>query len=412
MIAKGKFLIILVGLLLFLPLPAKAQNVGLPGGKSNHIYIKEGSNLKIAREDLLIRLHVGFAEVHENLQIKNMGPSQKVIFGFDQDANAINWDNLISNFTVTIDRLNIPVSKTTEVQNDLKTSTRIFEVNFEENQTLAFDINFWQINSADLRGTRGFLTSLKQNNFGKIDELNVNLIPMDGVKIDSFDKNTNPDLGLKLEPLGWQIKDGSFSWTWQNIEPVFDLAANFYWAAGDLAKEAVLGKNINLYDVSASFDIDSAWQMTDSSYLTFWPEKDGPIVGSEMEINFPNPRTIEEFRIIPGKANSLSDFKANNRPREMTLNFSDGRSQKFDIADSLEMQYLKFGEPVETKSVRISIDSVWPGAIQNNKTYVAEIEFGDKKIMKAVASAQSVNPKKGFFQNIGSKMIGFFKKIF
>lgn len=410
---KSSFIVLIIGLILLFPATAKAQSAGLSGGKSNHIYIKTGSGLKIASEAIEVKLHIGYAEVRETYQITNPLSDQKVVIAVNQDASRENSENLISNFHVIAANQELIVTNASDVQNGIKILVRSFELEFASEESKTIEINYWQINSASLRGERGFTHSFKANNFGKIDALSGEIELMDGLSLKDFKKDSNPDLDLKIEPLGSKEENQKIIWNWQNLEPTFDLIANFYWSKGDLAKMALLDKNLSLYKVKASFDDEASWQLADSSYLTAWPEKDGPVVGSELEFSFETLRKIQQINIITGKANNLADFKANNRPQEITI--SDGSiSEKYVLEDRLMVQNINLKNTLETDRIKITIDSVYPGSVQNNKTYISEIEFINEAAEKVAADQpkSESHPFKSFFTNLWQAISNFFKSLF
>jgi len=409
---KCKLLVLIICLVLLFPGRAIAETAGLSGAKSNHLYLKTGSNLKIVNESVKAKLHVGFAEVTEMFEITNTSGEQKVILAFDQDVTRENSENLLSNFHAIKNNQDLVVTSATEIQNGSKILVRSFELNFLALETQKISFNYWQINSADLRGTRGFSHSLKTNNFGKIGSLSFDLELMDEISLADFEKNTNPDLDLKIEPINAKKEGKTISWAWQDIEPTFDIVTNFYWPKGDLAKMALLDQNLSLYKVQTSFDPDSAWQLTDSSYLTAWPEKDGPVVGAELNFEFDAPRKIQQINIISGKANNLADYKANNRPKEISVSVGD-TSDKYLLEDKLAVQTISLKKPLESDKIKMTIDSVYAGSIQNNKTYISDVEFLDEPADKPVSEpVLEKHPFRDFFAGIWRAIVGFFTRLF
>lgn len=367
------FILILLVSLIY-PWPrVQAQEI-LAGGSGSNLVVREG-NVTIQSETLEIKLHLGFAEVEQDFVIQNSETPQKVTFGFPYRLG--NNEQSLNNFRVIIDDSIVKPDSTKESDGEVFIYWKIFNVEFGPNQTKQIKISHWQMNGANLRGLRTFNYSLKNKLSTEIGEFNLHLFLMDGLNLDSFNRTLNPDLDLRLEPLGWEKQGAGLVWQWQNFEPGFNIMANFYWPAGDLAKTADLDQNFGLYQVKATSGDEEASQVADSSYLSAWQEKaSGPGVGESLSFAFDQTRTIQELRIIPGHALSLDNFQNYSRPQELKLNFSDGTSQTAVLADEMKMQYITLSRPVKTDRVEMILNSIYAGKFMPDDTFITEVEFG------------------------------------
>ena len=67
-------------------------------------------------------------------------------------------------------------------------------------------------------------------------------------------------------------------------------------------------------------------------------------------------------------------YYKNSRPKKIKLTFSDGRSKSFKLKDYYGMQQIDFDEPIESDSVRVTIESVYKGK-KYKDTVISEIEW-------------------------------------
>lgn len=407
-------LILFLSVLIFPCQSAKAEEI-LTGGVGGNLVVREGQ-LTTLSEDLTVRLHLGFAEVEQNYVFQNQQEAQQIAFGFPYHLGG-HQDQSIANIHVLVDGQPIDLESNKEANGQDFLYWKLFSVNFATNQTRTIQVQHWQLNGANLRGARTFNYTLKDKTAGRIGQFSLKMFLMDGLSIAHFNKTLNPDFDLKLEPLGWTQNDSLLSWQWRDFQPGFNLAANFYWAEGDLAKTSQLNQNFGLYQVTATSNNEQATQAADSSYLSAWQEKaNGAGVGESLNFDFGQTRNIQEIGLIPGLATSLENFQSYSRPKEIKLDFSDGTTQTLTLEDRLAMQYLTLTNPVQASSVRLTIGSVYPGSILPDETFISEVEFGGNntsQLAQAVNETSVSRPAwQQFFVNLWVKISNWFKNIF
>lgn len=407
------FLVIVFSLyLLGLPWSQTHAQEVLAGGRGGNLVVREGSVI-IQKENLDIKLHLGFAEVSQDFQIQNGSSAQKVVFGFPYRLGQS--EHSLNNFLVTANGTPVEISSTKESDSQEFIYWKIFELNFAPNQVGNVKISHWQLNGASIRGMRSFNYSLKNKLQTEIGEFNLKLSLMDGVYLDNFDRTANQDLDLKLEPLGWKQEGSDLTWTWDNIVPSLDIVGNFYWPGGDLAKTANLNQSLGLYQIEASSNNEQANLLTDSSYLSSWHETaNGPGTGETLNLVFPQ-KNMTEFRIIPGLATSSEDFKNSSRPKEIKLEYDAGQTELVTLKDEMSVQNFALTKPVTTSSLKITINSVYAGTLLPDDTYITEIELGSVATGQNADINQVANNHPAwqkFFTNLWSKITSWFKKIF
>lgn len=406
-------LTVLVMMVMFSCSKAKAQESFL-GGEGSNLTIKTGV-LVTQKEDLEIKLHAGFAEVKQNYMFKNeKNSTQKVVFGFGYKLNA--KDAGLDNINISIDNINSTSISSKEFDGNSFTYWKQFETEFAPDQARNVQITYWQQNGASLRGLRTFSYNLKNRLSSPIGEFNIRMYLMDSLNLTQFDKNSNPDLDIKLEPLGWTNLGSTLAWQWLNFNPGFNITANFYWPNSDLAKISELNKNIGLYNIKTTINPKTAFNMVDSSYLTDWEAENFNLANPpKIDISFNNPSSIEELRIIPGKANSLEDFQNYARPKQLKLTFDNGETKTIELSDNLKMQTIKLPEPITAKAVGIAIKSTYPGKINPTTVAISEIEFGstpEEVTINNPTQAKNNTIWQKIFIQPTRKITNFFKNIF
>jgi hypothetical protein len=353
---------------------AKAQEYFL-GGTSSNLSINNG-NLTIKKEAIDIKLHVGFAEVSQDFVLQNNQKKlQSAIFTLPYSQDRI---NSVDNINILVD--SSPISSNL-VQQLNGTYTGSFVADFRPNQTREIQVSYWQLNGSSIRGLKTFSYNLKNSLTAPANELDLKIELMEGINLESFDKTLNPDLDLGLNPIGWKQQGSILTWAWQNFRPGFNIQANFYWPKSDLAKIINLEQPSDLNDIKTSVNQNSAWQLTDSSYLTSWqtPNPSATTI-PEVDIDLSQKKEVNEFRIIPGQTTSINDFQNEGRPQNLELIFDNDSAEDITLADNLSMQVFKLVNPVKTKNVKILIKSVYPGKIDLQNTSISEIEFGTTMI--------------------------------
>ncbi len=119
----------------------------------------------------------------------------------------------------------------------------------------------------------------------------------------------------------------------------------------------------------------TAANLVDGKRETNWTEGvNGHGVGEYVEFTFQQEQTITGFRICSGNHSSDSYYVKNSRPERIKLTFEDGRSEDFALLDVKEELTFQLSEAVTTKTVRLTIQSVYEGSSWDD-TVISEIVF-------------------------------------
>lgn len=84
--------------------------------------------------------------------------------------------------------------------------------------------------------------------------------------------------------------------------------------------------------------------------------------GEHILLEFKDTYRLCSVRIRGGNRASERLFYGNGRPKDVTLTYSDGTSESFQLEDEMKSQLLVPSVPVDTDSLKITIDSVYEGA--------------------------------------------------
>lgn len=130
---------------------------------------------------------------------------------------------------------------------------------------------------------------------------------------------------------------------------------------------------------SSTYDSDrathGATNLIDGKRETNWTEGvTGNGTGEYVQFEFQNAQTITGFRICSGNHSSDSFYARNARPKEIILTFEDGSCEEFILLDIMEELTFQLSEPVTTKTVRLTIQSVYSGTSWED-TVISEIVF-------------------------------------
>lgn len=113
----------------------------------------------------------------------------------------------------------------------------------------------------------------------------------------------------------------------------------------------------------------------DGNTSTAWTESvDGPGIGEFITIKFNGTYKMTNMRIYAGYQKTAVLYRANNRPKQITLTFSDGSQQVYTLTDQENAQTIKLDQAVDTQSVKITIDSVYKGT-KYDDTCISEVEL-------------------------------------
>lgn len=116
-------------------------------------------------------------------------------------------------------------------------------------------------------------------------------------------------------------------------------------------------------------------KVLDGDFSTVWSEGvSGYGNGEWIILDFDNIYTVKKIKIVNGLVNKKNGYYNNNRPKSLTLQFSDGSSQKINLEDNNTGYQVVNINAVETSYVKFVIDSVYYGT-KYDDTCIADIEI-------------------------------------
>ena len=116
-------------------------------------------------------------------------------------------------------------------------------------------------------------------------------------------------------------------------------------------------------------------KVLDGDFSTVWSEGvSGYGNGEWIILDFDNIYTVKKIKIVNGLVNKKNGYYNNNRPKSLTLQFSDGSSQKINLEDNNTGHQVVNINAVETSYVKFVIDSVYYGT-KYDDTCIADIEI-------------------------------------
>jgi len=117
--------------------------------------------------------------------------------------------------------------------------------------------------------------------------------------------------------------------------------------------------------------------LTEPEPVEAWEGAAGPGVGEWIELRFPGTLEAHSMGVDVGLDRDADIFYANNRIKRATFFFSNGEKVTLDFSDTRGLQVVPLvrapGPNIETTSVRMVIDEVYPGS-RYDDTCLAEIE--------------------------------------
>ena len=150
------------------------------------------------------------------------------------------------------------------------------------------------------------------------------------------------------------------------------------------------GKNL-IVERAPKVTMDSVSEVTASSYLSekkikhtadrvidgslanAWAEgADGPGIGENLRLKLDDVYTINTIYINAGYQKSSDLYKKNCRPKEITLEFSNGVTMDYTLDDLNGQQQIVLPNSVRTDSIKIIIQSVYAGT-KYEDTLISEI---------------------------------------
>ena len=84
-------------------------------------------------------------------------------------------------------------------------------------------------------------------------------------------------------------------------------------------------------------------------------------------------KSLSKFAITTGFDTTDGLFQGNNRAGKVTLAFSDGSTQKFDLADSRGLQVFDL-KPVTASKVKVTFSGIRKGKTTDD-LYIGEVRF-------------------------------------
>ncbi len=106
---------------------------------------------------------------------------------------------------------------------------------------------------------------------------------------------------------------------------------------------------------------------------THWVEGGGSGDGEWIDVDLGGRKALARFGISTGFDATDGLFQGNNRAGKVTLTFSDGSTQKFDLADERGLQTFDL-KPVTASSVKVSFSGIRKGKTTDD-LYIGEVRF-------------------------------------
>lgn len=116
-------------------------------------------------------------------------------------------------------------------------------------------------------------------------------------------------------------------------------------------------------------------RVLDGDFSTVWSEGVSRYGNGEwIRLDFDNIYTVKKIKIVNGLVNKKNGYYNNNRPKSLTLQFSDGSSQNINLEDDNTGYQVVNINKVETSYVKFVINSVYYGT-KYDDTCIADIEI-------------------------------------
>lgn len=143
-----------------------------------------------------------------------------------------------------------------------------------------------------------------------------------------------------------------------------------------ISMDAVLSVTASSYLTQSDYNLyHTPDRMTDGDLSTAWVEgASGDGIGEWVAFTFDGTYLVSGIQIYAGYQKSDALYEKNSRPAVLTVTFSDGGERTVTLEDVSGSQYIAFDDPVETSSVTLAIDSVYPGS-KYQDTVISELSF-------------------------------------
>lgn len=177
----------------------------------------------------------------------------------------------------------------------------------------------------------------------------------------------------------------NFSEEWEQNGPGTPTPGQIETSAASTSKDIVfstktLPKNdYALIEASSTYNGDLASHIAsnliDNNPKTNWTEGvQGNGEGEYIDFTFHTEQPVAGFIIWAGNHASAEYYTKNARPKTISLTFSDGTVLEYSFLDEKEEHKIYFDNVINTKSIRLTIDSVYPGSKWSD-TVISEIAF-------------------------------------
>lgn len=116
-------------------------------------------------------------------------------------------------------------------------------------------------------------------------------------------------------------------------------------------------------------------RVLDGDFSTVWSEGvSGYGEGEWIRLDFDSIYTVEKIKIVNGLVNKKNGYYNNNRPKSISLRFSDGSRQTIYLEDDNTGYQVVNIDPVDSNYIEFTIKSVYYGT-KYNDTCIADIEI-------------------------------------
>lgn len=155
----------------------------------------------------------------------------------------------------------------------------------------------------------------------------------------------------------------------ENIEPTEIVRKAPVFTRVDCSSIRSTDSEAGQYSVRAVIDGDP---------LTKWaPRNSNRGVGEWIEIIADEPQYVTGIQIANGYPRDQITWQRNNRVKDCTISFGDGTYLNLTLLDQKDLQTVNFGREVETKFIRITINSIYYGTKWKDVAIAEIIPFNE-----------------------------------
>lgn len=146
----------------------------------------------------------------------------------------------------------------------------------------------------------------------------------------------------------------------------------------DTFTEVTMNNVISVQATSSLSEHDmthDANRIMDGDLTKAWVEgADGDGIGENITFILDGTYKISGISISAGYQKTSELYAKNSRPKDITIEFSDGGQCQYCLDDTYSNQIILFDEPVNSETIKIIIDSVYPGTTYTD-TCISEISL-------------------------------------